>query len=79
MDIVKKSNKQDKLASIFGVGLRSTHFSYLETSPEISSGWFEIISENFFRTKGRPRQILNKLRTDFPISCHGVYLSIASY
>ncbi len=67
------------LTNIFGVGLRSPHYGHLESRPPIFSGWFEIISENYFRTKGRPRQILNTLRKDFPISCHGVSLSIASY
>jgi len=67
------------LTNIYGVGLRNVHFSYLEQSPELFTGWFEIISENFFRTKGRPRAVLDKLRKDYPISCHGVSLSIASY
>jgi len=67
------------LTNIYGVGLRNVHFNYLEQSPQLFTGWFEIISENFFRTKGRPRAILEKLRRDFPISCHGVSLSIASY
>jgi len=67
------------LTNIYGVGLRNVHFSYLEQSHQIAAGWFEIITENFFRTKGRPRTVLEKLRKDFPISCHGVSLSIASY
>jgi uncharacterized protein (UPF0276 family) len=71
--------KNNYLANIYGVGLRSVHFSYLEGEPHLFTGWFEIISENFFRTQGRPRTILNKLRNNYPISCHGVSLSIASY
>lgn len=71
--------KNNYLANIYGVGLRSVHFSYLEGDPLLFTGWFEIISENFFRTQGRPRALLNKLRKDYPISCHGVSLSIASY
>jgi uncharacterized protein (UPF0276 family) len=65
--------------NIFGLGLRSPHYSYLETKPAITAGWFEVISENYFRTRGRPRKILETLRADYPISCHGVSLSIASY
>lgn len=70
---------QDFLTNIFGVGLRSSHYSYLETCPSVASGWFEVISENYFRTRGRPRKMLEKLRADHPISCHGVSLSIASF
>lgn len=68
-----------KPTNIFGLGLRSPHYSYLETSPVTTAGWFEVISENYFRTEGRPRKILEKLREDYQIACHGVSLSIASY
>lgn len=68
-----------ELTNIFGLGLRSPHYTYLETNPKTKVGWFEIISENYFRTKGRPLKILESLRSDYPISCHGVSLSIASY
>ena len=68
-----------ELTNIFGLGLRSPHYSYLETRPQTQVGWFEIISENYFRTHGRPRKVLESLRLDYPISCHGVSLSIASY
>ncbi len=71
--------QSEKLTNIFGLGLRNTHYGYLETRPQIFAGWFEVISENYFRTRGRPRQTLEMLRADYPISCHGVSLSIASY
>ena len=62
-----------------GLGLRGPHFNFLETKPVTTVGWFEVISENFFRTRGRPFKILEKIREDYPISCHGVSLSIGSY
>lgn len=68
-----------ELTNIFGLGLRSPHYSYLESRPQTQVGWFEVISENYFRTQGRPRKILESLRRDYPISCHGVSLSIAAY
>jgi uncharacterized protein (UPF0276 family) len=74
-----KMTKTMNPTNIFGVGLRSPHYSYLEGKPQIFASWFEVISENYFRTKGRPRKILESLRNDYPISCHGVSLSIASY
>ncbi|MGZ3787193.1 MAG: MNIO family bufferin maturase [Bacteriovorax sp.] len=67
------------LTNIFGLGLRSPHYGHLETHTDIFAGWFEVISENYFRTRGRPRKMLETLRENFPISCHGVSLSIASY
>lgn len=75
---MKKNNSSD-LTNIFGLGLRSPHYSYLETKPHTEAGWFEVISENYFRTRGRPRETLDLIRADYPISCHGVSLSIGSY
>ncbi|MDD4974938.1 MAG: DUF692 domain-containing protein [Bacteriovorax sp.] len=74
-----KTNTPSISTNIFGLGLRSPHYSYLEARPSTTAGWFEVISENYFRTRGRPRKILEALRADYPISCHGVSLSIASY
>ncbi|MBX7136242.1 MAG: DUF692 family protein [Fimbriimonadaceae bacterium] len=42
-----------------GVGLRTVHFSYiLKNQPEVD--WFEIISENFMDSEGRPRYVLEQ-------------------
>jgi uncharacterized protein (UPF0276 family) len=60
-----------------GVGLRSMHFSYLlEHRPPVD--WFEIISENFMDSGGRPRYVLEQLAETYPIVMHGVSLSIGS-
>ena len=74
-----KKTHPEITTNIFGLGLRSPHYSFLEERPATSVGWFEIISENYFRTNGRPRNTLDILRNDYPISCHGVSLSIGSY
>lgn len=63
---------------LIGVGLRPTHYPYLETTPQIQTNWFEIISENFMNTEGRPIEVLEKMRERFPIGMHGVALSIGS-
>lgn len=61
----------------YGIGLRTTHYSYiLETKPKID--WFEIISENFIYSKGKPIQVLEEISQHYPIIMHGVSLSIAS-
>ncbi len=69
---------------MFGLGLRHHHFSEILSRLETDvSGlhvdFFEIITENFFQTKGRPFKVLEKIREHKPISFHGVSLSIASH
>ncbi|MCZ7645803.1 MAG: DUF692 domain-containing protein [Planctomycetota bacterium] len=60
-----------------GVGLRTVHFQHiLERQPRVD--WFEIISENFMDTQGRPRYVLEQVAERYPIAMHGVSLSIGS-
>ncbi|HAH45216.1 MAG TPA: hypothetical protein DCM07_10250 [Planctomycetaceae bacterium] len=60
-----------------GVGLRTVHFSHiLEHRPEVD--WFEIISEGFMDSNGRPRAVLEQIAEHYPIVMHGVSLSIGS-
>lgn len=65
------------LSSPFGLGLRIPHYAHiLETKPDI--GWFEIISENFMDTDGRPKRKLAQFRELYPIVMHGVAMSIGT-
>ncbi len=60
-----------------GVGLRTVHFRHiLENWPAVD--WFEIISENFLDTQGRPRYVLEQIAERYPVVMHGVSLSIGS-
>jgi uncharacterized protein (UPF0276 family) len=60
-----------------GVGLRSVHFAHLlQHQPHVD--WFEIISENFMDSGGRPRYVLEQLAERYRIVMHGVSLSIGS-
>ncbi len=60
-----------------GVGLRSVHYPYiLEHWPAVD--WFEIISENYMDSGGRPRYVLDQIAERYPIVMHGVSLSIGS-
>src|SRR5271167_811995 len=60
-----------------GVGLRSVHFPHiLKEQPQVD--WFEIISENFMDSGGRPRHVLNQVAERYPVVMHGVSLSIGS-
>lgn len=61
----------------FGVGLRTTHFAEILASwPPVD--WFEIISENFLDSHGRPIYVLEQVAERYPIVMHGVSLSIGS-
>jgi uncharacterized protein len=60
-----------------GVGLRSVHFAHLlKHQPKVD--WFEIISENFMDSGGRPRYVLEQLAERYRVVMHGVSLSIGS-
>jgi uncharacterized protein (UPF0276 family) len=61
----------------YGVGLRTPHFrEILSTWPAVD--WFEIISENFLDSQGRPRYVLEQVAERYPVVMHGVSLSIGS-
>ena len=61
----------------FGVGLRTVHYPYvLGQQPDVD--WFEIISENYMDTGGRPVYVLDQVAERYPIVMHGVSLSIGS-
>ncbi len=60
-----------------GVGLRRDHFQRVTSEPT-ACDWFEVISENYMGVGGFARQILDKVRSDYPIVLHGVSLSIGS-
>ncbi|MGA7455940.1 MAG: DUF692 domain-containing protein [Methyloceanibacter sp.] len=58
-----------------GVGLKPEHYrEILDTSPDI--GWFEIHAENYMGEGGPPHHYLAAIRDRFPVSLHGVGLSI---
>ena len=68
----------DQLPNLgLGLGLRSQHFTHiLEEKPAVD--WFEVISENFMDSYGRPRQVLKQIAAMYPVVMHGVSLSIGS-
>ncbi|HEY0984727.1 DUF692 domain-containing protein [Schlesneria sp. T3-172] len=60
-----------------GVGLRTVHFDHILTEePQVD--WFEVISENFMDSQGRPRYVLEQIAERYPVVMHGVSLSIGS-
>jgi hypothetical protein len=60
-----------------GIGLRPVHFGeILAGRPAVD--WFEVLSENFMDTGGRPLHILDQVVERYPVALHGVSLSIGS-
>jgi len=65
----------------FGLGLRPQHFpDILGDNKNQWTGvdWFEIISENYMGVGGMPMQNLMRVREQYPVSMHGVSLSIGA-
>jgi uncharacterized protein len=60
-----------------GVGLRTVHFPHI-LSQKPAVDWFEVISENFMATGGRPMYVLDQVAERYPVALHGVSLSIGS-
>ena len=60
-----------------GVGLRQPHYrELLEMRPAL--GFLEVHSENFFADGGAALAVLSEARATYPISLHGVGLSLGS-
>jgi uncharacterized protein (UPF0276 family) len=60
-----------------GIGLRAAHHEeVIARSPPV--GWFEAHSENYFARGGSPRRVLAQVRRNYPLSLHGVGLSLGS-
>jgi uncharacterized protein len=58
-----------------GVGLKPQHYAeIIETSPRI--GFFEVHAENYMGAGGPPHRHLERIRARYPLSIHGVGLSI---
>jgi uncharacterized protein (UPF0276 family) len=62
---------------VFGIGLRAPHYAdLLERKPAL--GFVEAHSENFFCAGGAPLAWLERIRALYPLSLHGVGLSLGS-
>jgi uncharacterized protein len=74
---MRSSNRWNLPDLGLGVGLRTAHFRHIvEKWPRME--WFEILSENFIDTEGRPLYYLDQIAERYPIAMHGVSLSIGS-
>jgi uncharacterized protein (UPF0276 family) len=65
------------LATEAGVGLRAPHLQYvLAERPDVA--WFEVHSENYYADGGPALKALDRIRADYPLSLHGVGISLGS-
>jgi len=60
-----------------GVGYKPQHLDAILNDPSLVA-WLEIHAENYMGDGGRPIAQLKRLHEFFPISCHGVGLSIGA-
>lgn len=60
-----------------GVGLKPEHYkAILASEPDV--GWFEVHAENYMGAGGPPHRYLSAIRERYPLSLHGVGLSIGA-
>lgn len=60
-----------------GIGLRAQHYrAMLDSRPAV--GWLEVHPENYFGDGGASHHYLERIRRDYPLSLHGVGLSLGS-
>lgn len=65
------------LPSRAGVGLKAAHFEkIIDQRPGV--GWFEVHAENYMGAGGPVHHHLEQIRKDYPLSIHGVGMSIGS-
>ena len=75
--MLKKIDPLSALPAKAGVGYKPIHFDGIGQDPG-PVAWFEIHAENYMGDGGPPHAQLRALRENYPISCHGVGLSIGS-
>jgi uncharacterized protein (UPF0276 family) len=58
-----------------GIGLRAEHYETIEQNrPDVP--WFEVLIDNYLGKGGSAWQHLDRIRRDYPVSFHGVGLSL---
>lgn len=71
------ASAQSRLRSTAGIGLRSPHVQrVIATRPLVP--FFEVHSENYYVDGGPALAALRRIRADYPLSLHGVGMSLAS-
>jgi len=66
------------LPTSVGIGLKAQHYQDIYDRLPTDIGWLEVHSENYFGQGGEALQWLTQLRELYPVSLHGVGLSLGS-
>ena len=62
---------------LIGIGLRPPHYDEIrQTLPAV--GWLEVHSENYFERHSKGFEVLAELAAHYPVSLHGVGMSLGS-
>jgi len=71
------SSSEDRIPARGGVGLKAEHYrTIIDASPDV--GFFEVHAENYMGAGGPPHRYLSAIRERYPLSLHGVGLSIGA-
>ncbi|HVI27897.1 MAG TPA: DUF692 domain-containing protein [Hansschlegelia sp.] len=62
------------VSGLSGTSLKHEHLPAIEAEPQV--GYFEVHAENYMTSGGPPHRVLERIRRDFPLSLHGVCMSI---
>jgi uncharacterized protein len=77
MTVADHRSSRALAAPSVGVGFKPEHFeAIVDTRPEL--GFFEVHAENYMGGGGAPHRRLDAIRERYPLSLHGVGLSIGS-
>lgn len=78
MPELRLGNPDIEMPKRVGVGLKAEHYrTVIETLPHI--GFFEVHAENYMGAGGPPHRYLSAIREHYPLSLHGVGLSIGAH
>jgi hypothetical protein len=77
MTVADRRSPKSLATPSVGVGFKPEHFeAIVDASPKL--GFFEVHAENYMGDGGAPHRRLDKIRELYPLSLHGVGLSIGS-
>ena len=63
------------IAGLAGTSLKHEHLAAILAEPS-HEGFFEVHAENYMGAGGPPHDALTRIRRDYPVSLHGVCMSI---
>jgi uncharacterized protein (UPF0276 family) len=77
LEITNRHGTAARLPCRAGAGFKPQHADAI-LADDFRIGFLEVHAENYMGAGGHPHRILTRMREDFPISIHGVCLSIGS-